>query len=140
MKVHEIARVCHEANRAYCEALGDHSQKAWEVSPEWQRESAVNGVRFHLDNPKAGPDQSHVNWMQGKILEGWVYGEVKDPEAKTHPCMLPYGELPIAQRAKDFIFRHLVHTLATVHTYADLQGIKDDELLAELSGDTCNQS
>jgi len=25
-----IAKVCHEANRAYCESIGDNSQLSWE--------------------------------------------------------------------------------------------------------------
>lgn len=34
--VEQIARMAHEANRAYCQALGDDSQPAWEDAPEWQ--------------------------------------------------------------------------------------------------------
>jgi len=42
--------------------------------------------------------------MKQKRDDGWVYGEVKDPERKTHPCMVPYDDLPIEQRAKDTLF------------------------------------
>lgn len=106
-----IAKVCHEANRAYCQALGDNSQPAWEEAPRWQQESAVAGVRFHLANPDAGPEASHESWLAQKEADGWVYGEVKDPEAKTHPCMVPFSELPVEQQAKDFIFRSIVHAM-----------------------------
>ena len=111
-----IAKVTHEANRAYCQALGDDSQAAWEDAPEWQRESAINGVKFHLANPSAGPEQSHEAWLAEKEAAGWKYGPVKDPEAKEHPCFAPYNELPVEQRAKDYIFRAIfraiVHALA----------------------------
>ena len=40
MEMDSIARVCHEVNRAYCQALGDDSQPTWEEAPEWQRASA----------------------------------------------------------------------------------------------------
>ena len=30
MTEQEIARVCHEVNRAYCQAIGDNSQPTWE--------------------------------------------------------------------------------------------------------------
>jgi hypothetical protein len=33
-KLNAIARACHEVNRAYCQALGDNSQPAWEDGPE----------------------------------------------------------------------------------------------------------
>jgi hypothetical protein len=106
-----IAKVAHEINRAYCEALGDTSQPAWEQAPNWQRDSAINGVRFHLDNPNASPSHSHESWLAEKAATGWKYGPVKDPEAKEHPCFVPYDELPVEQRAKDYLFRAVVHVL-----------------------------
>ena len=105
----DIARVCHEANRAWCEANGDFSQPNWEAAPDWQKESAMNGVAFHRANPDAGDSASHDNWMAEKVAAGWVYGEVKDPDAKTHPCIVPFGELPRHQQIKDAIFRAIVH-------------------------------
>lgn len=101
--------LCHEANRAYCEALGDTSQPAWADAPDWQKNSARTGVRLHLDNPEAGPAASHESWFAEKVATGWTYGAVKDPEAKTHPCMVPFDQLPREQQAKDFIFRGIVH-------------------------------
>lgn len=32
--------------------------------------------------------------MANKIADGWKYGEAKDPEAKTHPCLVPFDKLP----------------------------------------------
>lgn len=109
-----IARVAHEVNRAYCEAYGDFSQKPWEEAPEWQRYSAVQGVQFHLDNPEAGPEKSHNEWLRVKLGAGWKYGPEKSEARKEHPCMVPYTSLPIEQRAKDFLFRAVVHALREV--------------------------
>ncbi len=106
------ARVCHAVNKAYCEALGDMSQPGWSDAPEWQIQSAKDGVRFHLENPDAGPEASHEKWLEGKRADGWVYGETKDPEKKEHPCMVDFSELPKDQQAKDFIFRAIVHELS----------------------------
>lgn len=111
MNRESIAHVCHEVNKAYCEALGDFSQPAWEDAPMWQRDSARLGVNLHMDDPFAGPQTSHESWMAQKVAEGWVYGEVKDPEAKTHPCIVPFDQLPREQQAKDYIFRAVVHAL-----------------------------
>lgn len=111
MKVEDIARVCHEANRAYCTALGDTSQVPWEAAPDWQVASAIEGVRFHIDNPDADPIASHTNWLLTKLEDGWKYGPVKDAEKKEHPCMVTFHQLPVEQRAKDFIFRAIVHCL-----------------------------
>lgn len=113
MNQEKIARVCHEVNKAYCEALGDTSQLTWEDAPEWQRSSARMGVDLHCMG-NFGPEASHVSWMSNKVSEGWVYGEVKDAVAKTHPCIKPFSELPKEQQAKDFIFRAVVHALRDI--------------------------
>ena len=107
----EVAKVCHEANRAYCEALGDTSQPSWADAPMWQRSSAIAGVQFHHTNPTAGPDSSHQSWMTEKQASGWKFGPVKDAEKKEHPCFRPYEELPVEQKAKDYIFRGIVHSM-----------------------------
>lgn len=108
----QIARVCHEVNRAYCQALGDHSQPAWEEAPAWQRASAIQGVEAIQANPEMTPEMSHQSWMRQKQIDGWQYGPVKDAEKKTHPCYLPYHELPQEQRVKDYLFGAVVRTLS----------------------------
>lgn len=106
-----IAQVAHAINAAYCCSLGDESQPKWDEAPEWQKQSALNGVAMHIANPSATPEQSHENWLKHKQAEGWTFGEEKDVEAKTHPCMLPYAELPQEQKSKDYLFRAVVHAL-----------------------------
>jgi hypothetical protein len=107
----DIARICHEANRIYCQSIGDNSQLQWGDAPDWQKTSAINGVKFHIANPDAGDSASHDNWMKEKLEQGWVYGEVKDAEKKTHHCIRPFNELPIEQQKKDALFRSIVHAL-----------------------------
>lgn len=106
-----IALVCHQANKAWCEANGDPSQKDWVDAEEWQRDSAVKGVLFRLNNPDAGKDLQHNAWMKDKIDSGWVYGEVKDADAKTHPCIVPFDQLPEFQQKKDALFCAIVDAL-----------------------------
>jgi hypothetical protein len=43
--------------------------------------------------------------MKDKVEAGWVYGDEKNPEAKTHPCIVEYHQLPEFQKFKDEIFR-----------------------------------
>jgi len=99
-----IAKVCHEVNRAYCAGIGDNSQVSWDDAPEWQRESAIKGVIYHLSNPDSQPCNSHNSWMAEKEASGWKYGAVKDADKKEHPCFLPYEQLPKEQQLKDALF------------------------------------
>lgn len=111
MRVEDIARVCHEANAVYCTILGDRSQPEWVDAPDWQRESAIKGVQFLLDNPDAPPSASHDSWLKEKAETGWKYGAIKDPDKKEHPCFVPYDDLPLEQRAKDHLFQAVVKAL-----------------------------
>ena len=126
--VGQIARVAHEANRAYCQALGDASQQAWEDAPQWQKDSAMLGVKLHANNPNAGPQASHESWMAQKLAEGWEYGPVKAPESKRHPCIVPFEALPLEQQAKDYLFRGVVHAVAET-----FQGAPQHEALGLLT-------
>lgn len=114
LTIQDIARVCHEANRAYCLCIGDGSQFTWDKAPEWQRSSAVNGVQFIIDNPTSTARASHDSWLKEKREQGWKFGMVKDPAKKEHPCFLPYQELPVVQQAKDFIFAAIARTMLDI--------------------------
>lgn len=109
--IEACARAAHEVNRAYCLASGDTSQPPWENAPDWQRQSAIHGVAGALGGNT--PEQSHEGWMREKIDAGWTYGPTKDPERKTHPCLVPYSELPPEQRAKDHLYLATVRAMAT---------------------------
>lgn len=106
-----IAKACHEANRIWCQANDDDSQKHWDEAEQWQRDSAISGVKFRINNSDAGNDAQHNSWMKEKVDAGWVYGEVKDAEKKTHPCIVPFDELPEFQRKKDALFCAIVDAL-----------------------------
>ena len=112
--IEEIAKVTHEVNRAYCAAIGDHSQVAWEDAPDWQKESAIKGVEAVLNGEANSPEEQHQCWAAQKIADGWVWGEVKDAEAKTHPCLVPYDQLPPEQQVKDHLFRSVIAALSSL--------------------------
>lgn len=106
-KVERAARLAHEANRLWCLIIGDDSQKPWDEAPGWQKDSARMGAQKALAG--AGPIELHESWMNDKLAAGWVYGAVKDAEKKTHPCLVPYVQLPLEQRVKDYVFRAAVN-------------------------------
>ncbi len=99
------AALGHGINRVWCIMNGDHSQDHWEDTPSWQRASVLEGVKYHVENPNANVNDSHDYWMKYKLSEGWVYGEEKDAEKKTHPFLVPYNDLPPEQKIKDSLFQ-----------------------------------
>lgn len=111
VNIRAIAHTVYEVNRAYSASLGDNSFGPWNDAPEWQKQTNILGVIFMINNPNAKPQDSHESWLKEKAKEGWKYGPVKDAEKKEHPCILPYDELPAAQKAKDALFIATVSTL-----------------------------
>lgn len=109
LTVEHIARVCHDTNKSWCEQTGDMSQPSWFTAPDWQKKSAIEGVKFHLSNPDASASASHESWLAEKEKDGWKYGPVKDAAKKEHPCYVPYEQLPIEQKIKDYLFKAVVH-------------------------------
>lgn len=126
----QIARACHEANRGLCIAQGDYSQVEWHKAPQWQRDSAVNGVMFCIANPDAPPSANHDNWLKVKTEDGWKYGPVKDEMKKEHPCFVPYEALPPEQKVKDHVFKSIVAALAPkvekVSSESDARTVNND--------------
>lgn len=112
--IESVARVCHEANRAYCLSIGDASQAPWDEAPDWQKASALNGVKFVIDHPQCVPSDSHAEWMKQKWKDGWKYGPVKDEIKKEHPCMVAYEDLPGPQISKDYIFLGICRSMLSL--------------------------
>ena len=43
----------------------------------------------------------HEVWAETRIRQGWTYGEQRNDELKTHPCLIPYEELPEEEKEYD---------------------------------------
>ena len=50
------------------------------------------------------PEELHGSWMQAYVEMGWVYGDIYDRNAKTHPDMVPYAQLGQLEQDKDGVF------------------------------------
>ncbi len=46
-------------------------------------------------------ENTHEVWAEGRIKDGWSFGEKRDDEKKLHPCLVPYGELPESEKEYD---------------------------------------
>ncbi len=45
-------------------------------------------------------ENTHEQWAQQRIQDGWTYGPRNDRE-KTNPCLVPYADLPDSERVYD---------------------------------------
>ena len=107
-----IARVCHEAHRAWCAANGDREHKTWEEAEQYQRDTTTWGIRLLLEFPDITDDSHHdMVGLRDAQAEGWTYGPVRNSTAKSHPGMVPYPEMEPYQRKKKPLFRAIVMAL-----------------------------
>lgn len=44
---------------------------------------------------------THDVWSAGRMKEGWKYGPMRDDALKTHPCLIPYEQLPESEKEYD---------------------------------------
>jgi hypothetical protein len=108
MTVEQIARVTHEAIRAYNSTIGDNTHEPWVHSPPWQRDSALKGVEDIVNGSILTVEQAHEGWIKHKLKEGWRHGPTRDGGLKEHPDMVPYNELKPEHRRKDELFFAIV--------------------------------
>lgn len=106
--IEAIAELAHETNRIYCQGIGDTEVPSWPEASDEQRNSMVMGVKYIVDDPLLTPAAQHAAWMKAKVDAGWTLGKKKNEETKTHPCLVPYEDLPAKQRIKDTLFHVVV--------------------------------
>lgn len=110
-EIARFARIAHEANRAVQAADGDDMPSLpWFCEPRSLRASTIAGVQRVLAGMSA--ERNHELWCAFKRDQGWAYGPLKDPEAKVHPCLVPWPQLPRRERVKARLFCAVVLTLA----------------------------
>ena len=77
------ARICHEVNRAYCASIGDSSQVSWDEAEDWQRDSAVKGVLFAIENPDVTPKQQMKDVLFSAVVRAAIANGLRPSDEPT---------------------------------------------------------
>lgn len=54
----------------------------------------------------------HEVWAEARIKQGWTYGNERNDELKTHPCLVPYEEL--SEEEKEYDRKTSIETLKLI--------------------------
>ena len=63
--------------------------------------SSVELSRNLLELTEQLAENAHDNWAELRIKEGWAWGDKRDDANKTHPDLVPYGNLLESEREYD---------------------------------------
>src|SRR6266700_2352439 len=95
----QIAEVCHVANMTVQKLLHDECPSlSWDDEDEFIKKTSVGEVQMILAG--RNPEDTHNEWCERLFDQGYICGLVKSREMKTHPCLVPFNDLPVEQKRK----------------------------------------
>ena len=68
-------------------------------------------------------EAAHKVWMDGKLRDGWKYGQVTDKPKKLHNCLVPYNQLSETYKESD---RDMVRGIPKILAAAGYKMVKAD--------------
>ena len=101
MDAKSLVVIAHEINRQICLLNGEAAPRYTEMPKE-----IIASMEEAICNLEEGRNlgDSHRAWVKAREEQGWTYGETKDMEKKTSPCLVPFEALGYEQQVKDCIF------------------------------------
>ncbi len=46
-------------------------------------------------------ENTHEIWAAQRLADGWTFGPHRNDTTKTHPCLIPYNQLPESEKEYD---------------------------------------
>ena len=63
--------------------------------------SAISLPDDLLDLTECLAESTHDHWALQRMSEGWTFGPRRDDQAKHHPDLVPYADLPDSEKEYD---------------------------------------
>ena len=106
----DVARIVHEACRAYQNVLADpYPIEPWDALDSWRRETVITQVK--MIRMGLSPEMIQDAWVRRIESSGWTWGITKDPMAMTHPGLVPWESLPPEDKKKVMLAFRIVYVL-----------------------------
>lgn len=72
-----------------------------EYQPSPLHTSDIELAPHHTALIDALSENVHDVWARKRMDDGWRYGPSRDDTKKTHPCLVPYADLPASEQSYD---------------------------------------
>ncbi len=98
--IEEAAMVINETLRGWRMAIGDEVIDTWADAAQAQRDIHIASIDWYMESPQSTAKAFHDQWRAWMYDNGWTWGEARDVEAKKHPLIVPWDDLPPLQQIK----------------------------------------
>lgn len=109
------ARAAHSAMRCVSEIYGGKKMPDWDHTFTWYRASLTRHIEYVIYHNWTAR-KCHDCWVRRMLKRGWTLGE-KDWEAKTHPYLIKFDELPEVEQVKLRIMRSVAVPFRVTETH-----------------------
>lgn len=110
IKIINIAKECHLKNNELMLMNGEVPlTDDWYGLDDHTKNMSIKSVIKILNNPEITAKDLHDEWISNKIKDGWIYGEEKNLELKTHPSIIDFESLNDIDKLKDQYFIDVVN-------------------------------
>ena len=105
-KIHRQAVFVYEVARMQAFAVGAPVvPEAWSRRDDDFKEQFIDVIEMMMGpDRKTDPEELHNDWWVKYREMGWTFAPERNVEKKTHPDMVPYGELALLEQIKDAVF------------------------------------
>ncbi|MDR1271540.1 MAG: hypothetical protein LBK04_00865 [Clostridiales Family XIII bacterium] len=108
----ELTEDIRKANRDQAVHIGEYAKLLGLLADDGGRSKGASGKLTGLQIETAAK-AIHEVWAKSKAAAGWIYGASRDDGNKIHPMLIPYEDLPEAEKEKDReIARNIVPLLS----------------------------
>lgn len=104
MEIEQISKTTHEVHLSYCRSMGIDTQGKWEEISEAHKNGIISSVKGILLGEISTKVESHNNFINNKIKDGWKWGEYYCKNKKTNPRLVVYQLLSLEDKVKESLF------------------------------------
>ncbi|MFL5870001.1 MAG: RyR domain-containing protein [Solirubrobacterales bacterium] len=98
----ELPKDAKQANRDFATDIAAKLREVKRVAvPTALVDLDRDGARFEPDEIERLAELEHERWVRDKQAAGFAYGPERDDDARVHPSLRPYAELPEPEKDKD---------------------------------------
>lgn len=117
LSAQKIGELAYSTAQIAKKLMGQDMGPLWEELSATTKNNISEAVSAVCEERLLSPRDVHDNWLTQMLLDGWTWGEKKDPHNKTHPEMKAWGQLNKEAELKSALFYTIARTMVAAGVY-----------------------